>query len=1290
MIGDSQNRAQGGPQREAAGRGAQGQGEQYVKRHAKASTAGSTQGGAARIASLAFAAALLALLVFAIPAGAAEVHQFKTSFGASGSGSGQFSNNKGIAIDQSDGSVYVVDSGNYRVQKFDAAGNFVLMFGKGVNETISGDICTAASGNTCKAGTQGSGGSGFDTNNGFSNPSFVAVDPSNGDVYVADSGTKVIDKFSSAGVFISSNNGSGSGSNFGSIAGIAVDPSRNLWVYDTNAQMRKFDSSGAFLTQWNSGFGVTPVGIAVDSSINLYIVRGFPAVQRMSSSGSNLGEVDGSGTATALGLKPSSNEVYVGASAQVRHFAGGCVTPCSSIETFGSGSTISNAVGVAVRSSNSYAYVSDPGKPRVEIFEALFLPNVTTGSASNIQKTSATLNGTVNPDGVALTECKFEYGTTTGYGSTIPCAESLGSIGSGTSNVPVHADISGLTLGTLYHFRLVAKNSNGTVNGADKSFETLSPPVIKEEWAQSVGRTEATLIAKINPKGFATTYHLEYGTSAAYGQASEERSVGSDTADHTVAETLAGLQPGTTYHYRFVATNSIGTTQAPDRTFTTYAVPVLDTGCPNQAFRTGPAAYLPDCRAYEMVSPIDKNGGGIRGGPLTVPDGRAAFEQAALSGEKITYSAPYSFGDQTTNGLIPNQYIATRGPSGWSTHGINLPKEGTIFENFDAFNNFYDLEPPYEAFSEDLSTAWVKSESAVPLTPLAVAGFGNLYRRDNGSESYEALTVTTPANFTEKGLDLEFRGASADHSDQVFEVVAKLTADAPATNVRKVYDFSGGAPHLVSVLPNGAPSTEPSVVGTFDASNESGGPWIGENSRMVNAKGAVSEDGSRVYWSNNVPRLYLRVNPGQAQSALGGSGECTEAAKACTYLVSSSSPAPDVRARFWAANPQGSRALYGEGSAAGEERSGPEDLYIYNAEAKTSSLIAHQARGVLGASEDLSRIYFISKEALAPGATGGQFNLYLDDEGAMTFIAALAAGDLGRYPTPGFNGAIGANSPIPFLHDSRVTPDGRHLAFMSASKALSEAIAGYDNTDAASGEADMEVYVYEAGGDLLCASCNPSGARPRGHKIPRAYTASTSSEADTNNIWGAAWLPTFEHELNPSRLLSADGNRLFFNSFDPLLPRDTNGVQDAYEWRAQGVSGCDEADGCVSLISSGESPQESEFIDASADGSTVFFRTWQSIDPRDPGQIDIYAARTNGGYPPPAEAPPCVGNSCQSAPEPPNDPTPASASFQGIGNPVPHRTQRRCRARRHAAGRNRAGHTSKARRCRRNNRRAGR
>lgn len=254
---------------------------------------------------------------------------------------------------------------------------------------------------------------------------------------------------------------------------------------------------------------------------------------------------------------------------------------------------------------------------------------------------------------------------------------------------------------------------------------------------------------------------------------------------------------------------------------------------------------------------------------------------------------------------------------------------------------------------------------------------------------------------------------------------------------------------------------------------------------------------------------------------------------------------------------------------------------------------------------------------------------------------------------------------------SRVSSSGRYLVFMSA-----RSLTGYDNRDAVSGEADEEVYLYdEASGRLRCLSCDPTGARPHG-VCEESEAPEQAPLVDPNVLWLhhsiAGNIPGWTRggdqgadlELDyPSRVLSDEG-RVFFDSTDALVPQDTNGREDVYEYEPEGIGSCTRSEGCVALISSGTSSDESAFLDASGkgpggeEGEDVFFVTASRLVPQDvDSEFDVYDAHVCSSVAPcsnaPVPAPLCTsGDSCKAAPSP--QPSifgdPASATFSGAGN----------------------------------------
>lgn len=207
--------------------------------------------------------------------------------------------------------------------------------------------------------------------------------------------------------------------------------------------------------------------------------------------------------------------------------------------------------------------VSSAGTPAAAS-AATASPAATTGSATDVAQSSATANGTVNPNG-ADTSYHFQYGTSASYGSNTPST----SAGSGTNDVPVSAQLSGLASSTTYHYRVVAVSSAGTTDGVDQTFTTTTPPVVTTGSASKVTRSSAGVNGTVMPKGQATTYYFRYGTTTAYGLQTSPGSAGSGIGPVGVHATIYGLTADTTYHYQLVAQNPGGTSYGADGTLLT-------------------------------------------------------------------------------------------------------------------------------------------------------------------------------------------------------------------------------------------------------------------------------------------------------------------------------------------------------------------------------------------------------------------------------------------------------------------------------------------------------------------------------------------------------------------------------------------------------------------------------------------------------------------------------------------------------------------------------------------------
>jgi hypothetical protein len=198
-------------------------------------------------------------------------------------------------------------------------------------------------------------------------------------------------------------------------------------------------------------------------------------------------------------------------------------------------------------------------------------PTVVTEPASTVTQSSATLNGTVNPNHKVVLACTFEYGTTTSYEASKPCS-AIGSAGS--SPVAVDAEATGLSANTTYHFRIVAKNEAGKSEGIDRTFKTSAgapaPPQATTGGATAVTQTTATLNATANPEGAEiTSCTLDYGSGTVTEHGVSCAVVGSGSSTLPVSAPISGLTPNTTYHFKIVVKNGNGSGEGEEVPFTT-------------------------------------------------------------------------------------------------------------------------------------------------------------------------------------------------------------------------------------------------------------------------------------------------------------------------------------------------------------------------------------------------------------------------------------------------------------------------------------------------------------------------------------------------------------------------------------------------------------------------------------------------------------------------------------------------------------------------------------------------
>jgi hypothetical protein len=607
---------------------------------------------------------------------------------------------------------------------------------------------------------------------------------------------------------------------------------------------------------------------------------------------------------------------------------------------------------------------------------------------------------------------------------------------------------------------------------------------------------------------------------------------------------------------------------------------------------------LPEGRGYEQVSPVDKNSGDV-GGPVLEGGFAGALGQSASDGNSIGYASLASFGDAQSADLF-TYYISTRGSTAWSTHAISPPPAEPP--------RFLEL-PAFRAFASDLSDAVLEWKEPA-LVPEAPSEHTSLYLRF-ADGPYLLLTKTAPLNRLPDSYRVHFGGATADLSRVVFEANDALFPEAPA-EVWSVYEWSSSLGlRLVSVLPDGEPVPEANA----------GSAGEGDYAEVISA------DGSRVFWTAE-NQLYVREG-----------GVRTVKLNASSRVVSLG----DGSANLLAISADGSKAFFSDSTSLTDALDDHGGLYEYDLEDESLRLLTPdpsgepEIEGVLGVAGDGSSVYFVSPAALAAGAQEGEPNLYVERAGTLEFIATLSRRDVLDW-TPNFE-----------ERTSRLTADGDHLAFLSQAS-----LTGYDNTDAITGEAVSELFVYDAKEDrLTCVSCNPTGAPPIGRTtLPRGTPSSYQPH-----------------------VFSADGSRIFFNSADALVPSDSDHRQDVYVF----------TDGKPQLISTGVSSDISALVDVGGGGRDVFFTTRSRLvaDDKD-NNADLYDARVGGGLPETQEPPSCTGEACrgQLGAAPQLAPFPATAlPGSEAGRIMKRHHRKRCRAHR---GKARGGaEAAKSKRCRR-------
>lgn len=636
------------------------------------------------------------------------------------------------------------------------------------------------------------------------------------------------------------------------------------------------------------------------------------------------------------------------------------------------------------------------------------------------------------------------------------------------------------------------------------------------------------------------------------------------------------------------------------------ASPAAAEPCPNEALRSGPSAQLPDCRAYELASPIAKNGFDV------ITDG----SRASSTGAGIVFEAQGALPGSPSAGILAF-YLARPDTDGrgWTTEPVSALLNPSSFP----------ARAPMLEWAPDLSRAIVQASSNSPLSPDSQPGASDLYLRDTDTGSYSLVSHSPGFSF---GFEPAYRGASEDLGHVVYNNALNETAGPlPVQEFAKVlYEGVNGQTRVVGVLPNGDLADSGAVLG-------SGRVGLG-------TRNAVSADGSRIVFTTAEAfggvtppgQIYVRID-GTSTAFVSGSKKAGDDPDAPTPPVIFSGATRDGSAVFFTSPAE----------LTDEAHTGPagNDLYRFGVDNETLVDLAPddedpngaEVQGVVGTSDDGSHVYFVANAQLdGDEGLAGEPNLYLWREGTVEFIATLSPLDAE---------ANWNNRPLEFGEappiGSRVSADGTEALITTASVQP-----GFDNVG------HQEIYRYSTtpAPSWTCISCNPSGA---------PATSEATLSAPTFPIFG---------NLNPgylNRALNSAQESVFFSSGDQLVEADQNNVVDAYQWRQGELS--------LLSTGEGGFPSFFLDADASGENAYITTRD-RLVPQDTDDLLDVYDVRVNGGIPVPPTPPGCGAEPCRGpSPAPGQATAPGTATFVGPGNPKPrpkkHRPRKRHKKRQH-------------------------
>ncbi|HEY1687988.1 MAG TPA: hypothetical protein VGF95_03905 [Solirubrobacteraceae bacterium] len=1099
---------------------------------------------------------------------ASSTPQLVTTFGAAGGGADRLATPRGIAINEATGDVYVADQENARIDEFSSWGQFIRAFGKEVNKT--------------KVEEKGAGASIDEAEENVCTQAEVEAEAVECKAGVAGAGAGAMNH----------------------PEGISVNPiNGDVYIMDfSNHRVDEFTPQGTFLLSFGKEVNVTKkTNICTQAEIeNESVTCG------VGKTGKSAYEFESVGVGSFTAVSSNGEVIYVAGENRVQKFE-----PSGEGQSEVNLASLGKITSLAVNSTGSL-YVVGSAKAGIA-----FKYNSTgigplaefvgpSGTKPEVKALAVDPSGNVYVGGIASKKYQLlEYG---------PVANELAEIGSGV--ITESTGVGATAAGTTYVSNSEASKSQIFIFGSLPSGEPpLVRPAIDSESSPEIHTDSAALSAEINPEFLSTTYYVQYVNANEYESTSVDPYVhgarvpvapssislggGEVDTDQLATVTLQGLLPGTTYHYRFVAESPGGQTQGPDETFST--------------FPESESLGLPDGRVYEQVSASQKNGNNA--GVEVGPGGPGVmYAVGSENGERVVY---YQIGPsgETDSGADFYSVSTRNAVSGWSTKAALPPGYGPNA------SEFLGAKPHEFIASADLSRFLFDATGSFsrenPSSETAIQNAGGMYRAGEGNPAEAEWWITRPAFESLSEAKPEPGhisntsplpvGGSPSLSTVYFAWEGTLVpedgsgANGRAGNVTVMdgtpkgpsgfFEWQEGALRSAGILPKNSPYPEEedpygAVPAVTEGAGETPSPFI--------LHIEVSEDGTKAFFVSPQPNaggttpteLYVREQTSEGPKTVlvsrdeltGGEAPGSGAEEAVVPLswydeeerhTALGGTEHGKASSYVYAAPDGSRAFFESEDYLTEpaEEAGLAGAKTY--EFDTSTATVKYLPGVMGT-------------ILASSQDGSK--LIFEDPAAQT-VELWSGGpqptEVGSWP----------GSSVPDFAGSRANTSGEVFVFDTSAP-----LRGASATETFNNSAEkQQIYQYSIKSGLRCISCAPDGVTQK---------------------------PVSRHVFEYGRVMSAEGERVFFSTSEELLPQDTNGVEDVYEWERQGMGSCASASwegGCIYLISSGTDSDPSFYLDNDEGGENVFFATAQGLVNGDTdGSYDVYDARVNGGFPPSA------------------------------------------------------------------------